>query len=272
MKIVVFQAGLGNQIFQYVYYLYLKKIFPNERFYGFFPTRGLKNHNGLELDKWFDVELPSSSFYSNFIAKTLYLIAKLCFKIHVSPPFTDNDWYRRPDSIFYLGFWQNKDYMLSVGLPQFRKNLDLGKDNYNFLELIQHTESVAIHVRRGDYTDPRVQHIYGGIGTLEFYNRAMDIIKRKIGNPHFYFFSDDSEYVKVNFHEENMTIVDCNNGERSFFDLYLMSKCKAMIIPNSTFSCWAAYLNRNNPIIICPKKWRNDKPSPPVILDSWISI
>ena len=35
MKIVTFQAGLGNQIFQYCYYLYLKKKFPKETFYGF---------------------------------------------------------------------------------------------------------------------------------------------------------------------------------------------------------------------------------------------
>lgn len=272
MKIVAFQAGLGNQIFQYAYYSYLKKQFPNEKIYGFYPSRGLQNHNGLELNKWFDVKLPQSTKLSNVIAKTLYWTAKVFFRLHVQPPFTDNDWYRMPNAILYLGFWQDKKYMLSAGLPEFKKGLDLGEENLNYLKKMDETESVAVHVRRGDYTDSKIQFIYGNIGTLDFYHEAIEIFKQKLNNPHFFFFSDDPEYVKTHFHEKCMDIVSCNHGNRSFFDLYLMAHSKNMIIPNSTFSCWAAYLNKNNPLVVCPKKWRNDKPSPPVILDSWIKI
>lgn len=272
MKIVVFQAGLGNQIFQYEYYLYLKSQFPKEKFYGFYPSRGLKSHNGLELNRWFDVKLPQATGVSNLIAKSLYWMAKVFFRLNVQPPFTDNDWYRMPDSILYLGFWQDKKYMLSVGLPEFKSNLKLDEDNANYLNMMNETNSVAVHVRRGDYTDSNIQHIYGNIGTLDFYHEAIHIIKQKVANPHFFFFSDDPEYVKNNFHEENMEVVSSNSGNRSFFDLYLMAHSKNMIIPNSTFSCWAAYLNKNNPLVVCPKKWRNDKPSPPVTLDSWIKI
>jgi len=272
MKIVAFQAGLGNQIFQYCYYLYLKKKFPRECFYGFYPSRGLKAHNGLEINKWFDVTLPKTSKWSEKIAKLLYWTSKVCFRLNIQPPFTDNDWHRKPDAILYLGFWQNKEYVQSVELPSFRKNLELGEENEKIFSRMNQTNSVAVHVRRGDYTDPKVQHIYGNIGTLEFYHKAINVIKTKVEHPHYFFFSDDPEYVRNNFHEANMEIVDCNHGERSFFDLFLMAHCKNMIIPNSTFSCWAAYLNKNNPLVVCPSKWRNDKPSPPVILDSWIKI
>ena len=272
MKIVTFQEGLGNQIFQYCYYLYLKKKFPNEKFFGFYPYRGLNAHNGLEIGKWFDVELPKSTNCSDFIANNLFWISKLFFRLKMHTPFTDNDWYRNPNAILYLGFWQNKYYVDSVNLPKFKKDLRLDEKNKSCLNRIIQTPSVAVHVRRGDYTDPKIQHIYGNIGTLEFYHNALDIIKEKMDNPYFFFFSDDPEYVKNNFHENNMEVINWNKGDKSFFDLYLMSHCKNMIIPNSTFSCWAAYLNKQNPIVICPKKWRNDKPSPPVILESWIKI
>ena len=157
-------------------------------------------------------------------------------------------------------------------MPIFKKDLHLDEINKSCLNRIKQTTSVAVHVRRGDYTNPKIQHIYGNIGTLDFYHRALDIIKAKFEKPHFFFFSDDPDYVNENFHEDNMEIINWNKGDKSFFDLYLMSHCKNMIIPNSTFSCWAAYLNKQNPIVICPKKWRNDKPTPPVILESWIKL
>lgn len=272
MKIITLQAGLGNQIFQYCYYLFLKKKYPNQKIFGFYPSRGLKSHNGLEINKWFEVELPRCTKKSNLIANILYWVAKVFFHIGIHPPFIDNDWYRNPDAILYYGFWQNKEYVKAVDMPKFKNDLILEADNEDCLKRIAQTSSVAVHVRRGDYTDPKIQFIYGNIGTLEFYHQAMNIIKAKVENPRFFFFSDDPEYVKNNFHENNMEIISWNKGDRSFFDLYLMAHCKNMIIPNSTFSCWAAYLNKNNPLVVCPKKWRNDKPSPPVILESWITI
>lgn len=50
MKIITFQGGLGNQMFQYVYYQYLRSQYPEETFYGFYPKLALKDHNGLEIN------------------------------------------------------------------------------------------------------------------------------------------------------------------------------------------------------------------------------
>lgn len=60
MKFFVFGGGLGNQLFQYSYYRYLKKKYPSERILGIYPD-SLKAHNGIEIDKWFDIELPRES-------------------------------------------------------------------------------------------------------------------------------------------------------------------------------------------------------------------
>lgn len=272
MKIMTFQAGLGNQIFQYVYYQYLRKHFPRQKFYGFYPERGLKSHNGLEIDKWFEIDLPKNTFKSDLIAKILFWTNKFFCKIQQPHPYTDTDWYRKPDALFYYGFWQDKKYYLEVGTPPFRNNLTYGDNNEYFLKLISEVTSVAVHVRRGDYKDPKVQFIYGNICTIDYYYRAINEIKKRIKKPIFFFFSDEPNYIEQNFKDIDKITVNCNKGERSFFDLYLMAHCKHMILANSTFSCWAAYLNINKPLVICPQKWRNDKPSPPIILDQWIKL
>lgn len=129
--------------------------------------------------------MPKTSKASKFIAEILYWTAKVFLRFRVQPPFTDNDWHRKPNAILYLGYWQNKEYVQSVELPSFRKDLELGQENEKIISLMNQTNSVAVHVRRGDYTDPKIQHIYGNIGTLEFYHKAIDIIKSKVDKPHF---------------------------------------------------------------------------------------
>ena len=38
MKIVTFWGGLGNQIFEYAYYQWLKNRYPMENIYAYYPT------------------------------------------------------------------------------------------------------------------------------------------------------------------------------------------------------------------------------------------
>ena len=73
-------------------------------------------------------------------------------------------------------------------------------------------------------------------------------------------FSDDFEYAKsILGHLDKSIYVDWNKGENSYKDLQLMSMCNHNIIANSTFSWWAAWLNRNeNKIVIMPKVWRSE--------------
>lgn len=136
------------------------------------------------------------------------------------------------------------------------KKLPVGR-NLELLDIISATESVSIHVRRGDYAaDPKISQIYGTCGP-EYYRAAVDWILRKTSHPHFFVFSDEPQWVRENFPLDlPHTIVDHNGTLDGHEDLRLMSNCQHNIIANSGFSWWAAWLNGNSEKqIVAPKRW-----------------
>lgn len=273
MKIIQIQGGLGNQLFLYVYWKWLIKTFPNEKIYGLYQSRALAAHNGLEIQKWFDVEMPPTSAWSDFMGNACFWMNKVFRRLHLPIPYCSDDINPRTTAFFHDGYFQNLKYQDGGELPKFRDDLDFGEENKRMLELLKLPNAIAVHVRRGDYNkNSKTQRIYGGICTPEYYRKAIEIASVDIANPHFFFFSDDEEYVKQEFKVDNMTIVNINKGDRNFFDMYLMAHASNMILANSTFSCWAAYLNKNIINVYCPSRWVNIEPNPSLTKPEWMVI
>lgn len=136
------------------------------------------------------------------------------------------------------------------------------------------TKTISIHVRRGDYLLP--QHSFYTQLNFEYYANALD----RIGNLQDYqllIFSNDIEWCKTNLSQlhHNISYIDKNSD---YIDLCLMSLCDHNIIANSSFSWWAAYLNKNpNKIVICPKNYINNHELSSIINDNyyppnWIAL
>lgn len=269
----MFQGGLGNQLFQYSYYMYLKKKFPNNKIYGSYFSRWLNTHNGLEISKWFDVTMPPSTFYSNCIFLLLFVLTRFCYFLKIKPFFVNFKYERDDKAFFQEGFWLDKEFLDFNTIPSYKNELVIDDYNKRLIERINNTESVSIHIRRGDYLKPKNEIIYGNICTRNYYKCCIDIIKKQFKTPVFFVFSNDMEYAKSLFSiTENCVYVDGNTGDKSFFDMYLMAHCKGMILANSTFSCWAAYLNKNANFVLSPSRWTNVKPYPKVNRNNWIII
>ena len=115
--------------------------------------------------------------------------------------------------------------------------------NDEMAEEMQKRNSVSVHVRRGDYLNPENAAMFGNICTSAYYRKALEIMKEKVPDAHFYLFSDDIPYVKKEFNGDAYTIVDINHGKESFYDMWLMSRCRHNICANSTLSFWGARLN-----------------------------
>ena len=269
----MFQGGLGNQLFEYVYYKYLMSKFPNEKIYGFYYSRWLKAHNGLEISKWFDVTLPPSTSFTHSVAFLLFIFARLFYKLGIRPPFINYKFERNDSAFFQEGFWQDKEFIEEVGMPEIKHNIELDEYNTGLLKMIISGNSISIHVRRGDYLTPENKAIFGNICTTDYYKECIEKAKQSFENPVFLIFSNDIEYSKTLFAPEDKCVfVDGNQGEKSFFDLYLMAHCKGMILANSTFSCWAAYLNKRAQMVMSPSRWVNKGIEPNVNLGTWTCV
>lgn len=130
--------------------------------------------------------------------------------------------------------------------------------NKKYLEMIQSTASVGIHVRRGDYLVVNAKYYNSG-----YFKRAVRYIKKHVDAPFFFFFCDpgskewcykNQKQFDLDFNKDNVKFVDCNTGMDSYKDMQLMSCCKHTIVTNSSFGWWAAYLNTNpDKITISPE-------------------
>lgn len=272
MKIIEFHGGLGNQLFEYTYLAYLKKKFPHDKFYTYINKSRLNLHNGFELSKWFDIDLPPTSKTISILCFSLFQINRIFKRQNLLPLIgISDDTHLDENKILHEGWYQDKKYFNMVGAPKIKSDLDLGKANIRILDQINNSNSVAVHIRRGDYLLQKNSKSMGGICTPSYYDKALKRMKNIVHSPKFFFFSDDPEYVRQKYKNLDKIIVDCNQGERSFFDIHLMSHCKNMILSNSTFCCWAAYLNKNKGNIIAPPVW-NRKNNPDLSLENWIVI
>ena len=141
------------------------------------------------------------------------------------------------------------------------------------LDIIKSKQSpISIHVRRDDYLSSKYVSGFGGICTIEYYNKAVERIKEEVIDPVFYIFSDDINWCRENLKLEQGVFIDWNTGKESWQDMFLMSQCKHNIIANSSFSWWGAWLNSNSEkIVIAPRIWWNGLKDD-VVPDSWIRI
>lgn len=289
MKIVNIIGGIGNQMFQYAFALALKQKYPDEDVkLDTSHFKGYSLHNGFEIERNFGLLLEIASckdlrkltFYSpNY--KISRVIRKILGyrKTEYKEPKLFTFWQEaldRKGHCYYEGSWQNEKYFKEIESlirEAFTFKQPLEEKNKALLNQINSTESVSIHVRRGDYLkDPT----YEGICDLPYYKNSIAYIKEHVENPHFYFFSNDAKWCEENIAPlcENYTVIDWNGGEKSWADMLLMSKCIYNIIAHSSFSWWAAWLNNHkDKIVVSPRGWFNradvtDSPQ----LEDWVLI
>jgi hypothetical protein len=130
----------------------------------------------------------------------------------------------------------------------------------DYLKKIKLYTSVAVHIRRGDYVSSTTNFQKHGICDNIYYSKAIELMNTTISHLKYFIFTDDPAWVLENMQFPNAEIVLTQNQESDAWqDMYLMSSCDHQIIANSSFSWWAAWLNKNeNKQVIAPEIWFAD--------------
>ena len=175
-------------------------------------------------------------------------------KESIVTPF-DPNMFRTRRRIYLDGYWQSERYFADIRdllLDELTIKYEQDKQSREISRQIDSSQSVSIHVRRGDYvSNPGTLETHG-ICNLEYYEQCVRMIAERIGSPSFFVFSDDPDWVRDNLlYDYPMTFVTHNDASKNYEDLRLMSMCQHNIIANSSFSWWGAWLNRNpNKIVL----------------------
>jgi hypothetical protein len=123
----------------------------------------------------------------------------------------------------------------------------------SFIQKISQSNSIAVHVRRGDYLQIPVYHACDE----DYYRQSVDEMRARIPNARFFIFSDDPEWCRGAFHGEDTEVIDSGEAAGNpLHDLHLMSLAGHHIIANSSYSWWAAWLgDKPGQQVIMPERW-----------------
>lgn len=267
-------GGLGNQMFQYAAgrALSLARCVPLRIDVSRFAYYSV--HQWVSLDKIFnceiDVATPQEIRHILGWRSSSQLIRILSHKN--MGPFRPKSLILEPHAHYWpgivnvpldcyiAGYWQSEKYFVKADFEirsDFLFKQSLAGQNAEIAAQIKASNSVSLHIRRGDYAQsPKARAIHG-LCSLEYYRAAVQYIAARVDKPFFFIFSDDVAWakgnLKINF---PCRFINHNHGVDSHNDMNLMSLCRHNIIANSTFSWWGAWLNANHgKIVVAPKAW-----------------
>lgn len=292
MIVVNLMGGLGNQMFQYALG---RKLSMLQQTMLFLDCTFLNTPNPLHIKREYELDIfkiqaktatvtelkEFESIKNNPLIRKIYQWMPGFFSYHLVTEkghAFDPAVLKAPINSWVNGFWQTEKYFSDIAdviRSDFEFKLPSTGLNKTLSEKIRSCESLGIHIRRGDYTNPDIM-AYHGMCSENYYYDALEIIRKKATVQELFIFSDDMEWVNkhLKFDLPTTTIIH-NTGKNSFEDMRLMSLCKHNIVANSSFSWWGAWLNRNkNKVVIAPKVWIADKntDTKDVVPENWIRL
>lgn len=264
--VVRLSGGLGNQLFQYAFARALAEsghtVFLDATWYDAAPVG-----RSLLLDR-FRITLPFADKEvldrmphepaTPFLKLMHRLTPRRYRRIQKEErPFSYSPVVLSPSSSITVfdGHWQNPRYFASVA-DTIRDELTPRVEIDSSRMPIDPAASISLHIRRTDYLSKSDTFV---ILPSSYYDAALRSVRKRVGNLPAVVFSDDPAWTREHLVIGNAVHITREHGYDDFEQFILMSRCRHNIIANSTFSWWAAWLNRNPQKMVCaPRVWFSD--------------
>jgi hypothetical protein len=281
---VYLYGGLGNQLFQYYFGLYLKKFEGKSIIFDGSITANFGKNHGTSLQNVLNIESRESKNFlqSKLISFVLRILIKLESKIRIKKllqvvgiyiaPQVGYSYVHEPKGPIkkYFGYFQTWRYFDSVGgKSMFYEKLRGPRSvQYSkYFELIASKKTIGIHVRSGDYLT--LSDSYGLLAP-SYYDKALLSLGLE-EETQIVLVSDDIDLAKgllseIATQSNWIYIQDLEPLE----SMLLLGQCQKICISNSTFGYWAAMLG-NAETVIAPSKWfRNLEDPIDLIPKNWL--
>ena len=166
--------------------------------------------------------------------------------------------------LFLFGYWQAFPYLEPIKMilqQEFKTQQPISAHYQSYLKQIGSSESVMLHIRRGDYVNSPSAAKFHGALTLSYYQQAIEELLLNKPNAHFFIFSDDLPWAKEALPKDlQITFVEnALQADAAAQELQLMYACKHHIIANSSLSWWGAWLKQDcGGFVFAPNRWISD--------------
>lgn len=178
------------------------------------------------------------------------------------------------------GYFQTWRYYSAITGDIFNHHnqLKLKEPSIQFLEKfesIRANRTLALHVRRGDYTTIKDSF---GLLSVDYYKEGISNLKEKgFSWDQVWLFTDDVIGISLEFSDlikaDKIYVIQDGELTNPAEVMMLMSSASACVIANSTFSWWAATLGENKKAVVCPSKWFKSSEDPLDLYPSeWIRV
>lgn len=248
MIIIKFQGRLGNQIFQYAFALSTAKKIKTILLID-------KSNADNSFFKYFNINSVANIKYVNnnlvkFFKKRYKKIHQTGNDTPISIKNTINN------NVYYDGFFQSEEYfenIKSIILKKMtikKRYVDLFQEKYG--QLFLDNKILAIHCRLGDYLEWGSDTLGGKNLSLpvSYYRNSLKRIKN-LEDYKIIVVTDDIENIKnkFDFISDKMIV-----SSSEIIDFQILQNSNKIIISNSSFSWWAAYLGKSKKVY-APKYW-----------------
>ena len=287
--IIELSGGIGNQLFQYSFGRYVSDKTNAEVSYIYAP-KGMTEtvHRSKLVDFQFldkqriqERNLISSNLaragrYAIIRSEKLRRILKSYFGYYAQEGSGyDAEFFNHSNPSFVRGYFQS--YLYSSEIKEnliLDFNLTSPTTNFkNYASDAKRIKPIMVHVRQGDYVG-----LMNSVGMLseDYYLNGICQLLEKLPNSEVWMFSDNPkglgrliELIRLQNTAGVRVISELSDSE----SLKLMSMGAGIVIANSTFSWWAAFLGNYEELVVSPVPWFKSLREPQDLLPpSWTRL